>query len=202
MEAINFLLKPMLVGRPKRSPEEEANVFWAGVKIGKPDECWPWQRGHNLQGYGQFFFCGERTGTHRVAWTLANGPIPDGKCCLHYCDNPPCCNPRHLWIGTYTDNNRDTAAKGRYPKIRDNRVSLPYESVMEIRARYIWRKVTMKQLATEYGCSLTVVFKAIKGMFAYGRYALASSQQPTNQSHEKMDTDHGTDPPGQCPTNR
>jgi hypothetical protein len=50
---------------------------------------------------------------HRVAWTLANGPIPAGMHVLHTCDNPPCCNPGHLWLGTQADNMADMARKGR-----------------------------------------------------------------------------------------
>ncbi len=54
--------------------------------------------------------------THRVAWEDANGPVPDGKCVLHKCDNPPCCNPEHLFLGTREENNADRDAKGRTAK--------------------------------------------------------------------------------------
>ncbi|MGH7024521.1 MAG: HNH endonuclease signature motif containing protein [Caulobacteraceae bacterium] len=50
---------------------------------------------------------------HRLAWELANGPIPDGLLILHKCDNPVCCNPDHLFLGTAADNHADCAAKGR-----------------------------------------------------------------------------------------
>lgn len=64
-------------------------------------------------GHRQISFKGKMRQVHRVAWTIVNGPIPDGLCVLHSCDNPPCVNVDHLWLGTVQDNNRDRDAKGR-----------------------------------------------------------------------------------------
>lgn len=67
-------------------------------------------------GYGRLSRGGRGSGyerAHRVAWELANGPIPAGMWVLHRCDNPPCCNPKHLFLGTATDNVADMMAKGR-----------------------------------------------------------------------------------------
>ncbi len=77
--------------------------------------CWEWQ-GFRLRGYGMIGRGrrGEGTAlTHRVAWEEAYGPIPDGLCVLHSCDNPPCCNVEHLFLGTQTENLADMDAKGR-----------------------------------------------------------------------------------------
>jgi hypothetical protein len=92
--------------------------FWAKVDVRGPDECWEWQAHRDPRGYGTFRIGNAREETkprwaHRLAWELTNGPIPDGLCACHRCDNPPCCNPGHLFIGTRGDNNRDAAAKGR-----------------------------------------------------------------------------------------
>lgn len=91
-----------------------AERFWSHVDIGSPDECWEWQAYRDHRGYGTFgFAAGDTRWAHRVAWELTNGPIPDGMLACHRCDNPPCCNPGHLFLGSYADNNSDAKAKGR-----------------------------------------------------------------------------------------
>lgn len=80
-----------------------------GVIQGSEGECWGWRRKVNNHGYG-------RVGdlyAHRVSYEIHVGPIPAGLQVLHRCDNPPCSNPSHLFLGTVTDNMRDMWAKGR-----------------------------------------------------------------------------------------
>jgi len=78
--------------------------------------CWEWQGFRDRGGYGRIARGGHAEGslaTHRAAWEVTYGPIPDGMWVLHKCDNPPCCNPDHLFLGTAADNNADMRAKGR-----------------------------------------------------------------------------------------
>lgn len=88
--------------------------FWRKVdKSAGPEGCWPWTGSRHGFGYGFVSAGGKRRGAHRVSWELANGPIPDGLSVCHRCDNPPCVNPAHLFLGTVGDNTRDMMAKGR-----------------------------------------------------------------------------------------
>jgi hypothetical protein len=86
------------------------------VKHGE-DECWGWTAGTSEFGYGLIGEggCGGRLiGAHMVSWVIHFGLIPDGKKVLHECDNPPCTNPKHLFLGTLQDNVRDMVEKGRH----------------------------------------------------------------------------------------
>lgn len=76
-------------------------------------DCILWQKCRNRKGYGQVRRNGKTYLAHRWAWEQVNGPIPDGLCVLHHCDNPPCVNQEHLFLGTATDNNADRDQKGR-----------------------------------------------------------------------------------------
>ena len=90
--------------------------FWEKVDKRGPDDCWPWTGATRTDGYGVLGRGGRGAGleaVHRVSWTLHKGPIPKRKCVLHRCDHKPCCNPRHLWLGTKRANSADMVAKGR-----------------------------------------------------------------------------------------
>jgi hypothetical protein len=88
--------------------------FWARVDIRDPNECWEWKLSCSDNGYGAVTFQGKRYSTHRLAWILSFGD-PGELFVLHSCDNPPCCNPNHLFLGTHDDNMADSRAKGRRP---------------------------------------------------------------------------------------
>lgn len=139
--------------------EALAHRFWLKVAIGEPDDCWNWKGSLNEHGYGSFNG-GDRTRkSHRVAWELTNGEIPKGDgyhgtCVCHKCDNPQCCNPAHLFLGTTQENMDDKVAKGRSYKPRpgDN----VFKSVLspdDVRRIRKIKDQTYSQIASAYGVS-------------------------------------------------
>ncbi len=99
-----------------------------------PSGCWEFEGSRLPFGYGQISNPGGiPKRTHCLMWEIVFGPIPEGLCVLHTCDNPPCCNPAHLFLGTRTDNAADKVAKGRQAK-GETLSKLTLEQVKAIRA--------------------------------------------------------------------
>ncbi len=107
----------------KLTTSDEAR-FWAKVDKNGPTQlhmqtpCWVWTAYKNKTSYGMVGLGSEKLLAHRVAWMVANGPIPHdgsghGICVCHHCDNPSCVNPLHLFLGSHTDNMRDKDRKNR-----------------------------------------------------------------------------------------
>ena len=120
-----------------------AERFWNKVGIAGPGACWHWNATRDPCNYGRFRLEGRNEGAHRLAWVLANGPIPEGKHILHSCDHPWCVNPSHLWLGNHKENMADMASKGRRNPASGERhpdAKLSESQVVEIRhSRDSWR---------------------------------------------------------------
>jgi HNH endonuclease len=110
---------PLCVRPEHLQVQTDADRFWSKVK--KTNSCWLWIGNHYHGWYGRVRICGRSEGTHRAAWILTYGPVPDGMWVLHKCDNPLCVRPNHLFLGTSKDNVADCVAKDRqFRGKRDN----------------------------------------------------------------------------------
>lgn len=163
-----------------------AERFWEKVdKSGGPDSCWHWL-GSQPQGYGRIR--GEDrnlpqlVATH-VSWEMVNGAIPPGMVVCHRCDNPPCVNPAHLFIGTMKDNTRDMVAKTRhchgerYPhhKITDAQA----EEIRKLKAE----GVTYDALEKQFGISRAPLHRIVTGT-SWGH--AGGTIQATTQSRRRL----------------
>jgi hypothetical protein len=109
--------------------------------------CWEWTGCIDTFGYGYFRLNGKGYYIHRFVWELMRGIIPKNLCVLHHCDNPKCCNPNHLFLGTRTDNNKDMISKGRY--INGN-IKLTQQIVDSIRNLYATNNYTQQELSDKF----------------------------------------------------
>lgn len=142
--------------------------FWSKVDKRGPDECWEWQASLLKSGYAWVYVGGGRRNrimksAHIIAYELTNGPT-NGLHVLHTCDNPSCCNPKHLFLGTHQDNMDDKTEKDRQAKGENNgRAKLTEDNAIEIRQRYITGEYTQANLANMYGVSQSQIYRIVSG---------------------------------------
>ena len=146
----------------------KAPDFWSLVSTSAADGCWPWGGPKNTWGYGDVFFRGRRSNASRVAAILSHGEIPAGFVVCHVCDNPACCRPSHLFIGTQAENVADCVTKGRWVAragIEHPRPSakLTPEQVIEAREAYFVAKETQTAIARRFGVHSATISRAVRG---------------------------------------
>jgi hypothetical protein len=147
---------------PKLSIEDR---FWS--KVDQRGECWLWTGATDGLGYG---YLGNtlRMGAkkaHRVSYELHRGPIQEGLCVCHHCDNPSCVNPSHLFLGTQADNNADMVRKGRGSDKRGEanpNAKLTFEKASIIRNLYAGG-MTQQAIADKFFVSQNVVSRIVRG---------------------------------------
>jgi hypothetical protein len=127
--------------------------------------CWLWTGSTDNHGYGGINpGHGHPIKAHRVSWEIHNGPIPENLGVLHKCDNPPCVNPMHLWLGTHQENMADRDAKGRLPLTPPEKrksVKLTWNRVREIRTRHS-NGETIRLLSHEYDVTFETIRSVVR----------------------------------------
>jgi hypothetical protein len=140
-------------------------IFWEKVNIVGKEDCWNWLFSTDGSGYGHFSFFDKMYKAHQVSYKLTNGEIPIGMCVLHKCDNPLCCNPEHLWLGTQQENIEDMVQKNRNNKPKgslNGRAKLNEILVSEIRYKYKTEDILQKELAIEYNVAVVTIARIIE----------------------------------------
>lgn len=130
------------------------------------NKCWVWQASFNQSGYGIIGYSGN-TLAHRVAYTLYIGPIPEGLCVLHTCDNRLCVNPAHLFLGTNADNVSDRVQKGRTASTKGKQngwSKLSDTDILEIQELIDEGLLTLAEIGERYGVVKSTVFRIKMGV--------------------------------------
>lgn len=109
---------PHWVGKPPKPRIPLSERFWKRVTVAGEDECWLWTGSTRSFGYGTIRLGNALISSHRASWIVTHGQIPESLCVLHKCDNPPCVNPRHLFLGTRSANTKDCSEKKRHNQSR------------------------------------------------------------------------------------
>ncbi len=163
------------------SRERREAAFWARVDMsGGADACWEWTgptpERDGWRAYPSTQIHGTAMSAHRAAWAFTHGAVPQGMFVCHSCDNPPCCNPSHLWLGTPAQNSADMAAKGRARPGRKRpdcltargedavMAKLTNAQVGEMRELYATGRFTQAVLGRRFGISTMAANRAIRGL--------------------------------------
>ena len=138
------------------------------AKVSKTDSCWLWTGAIDRHGYGTFTLSDNKRLAHRVAYELFVGNIPHEMCVCHHCDNRPCVNPEHLWVGTNADNVSDKILKGRSNQPsrvgRNNgRTKLSENDVAAARFISGFARVPARDIAFQLGISQSAARQLLSG---------------------------------------
>lgn len=156
-------------GARPRTPAEDISRLMQLVVVTEYG-CWEFQGQRDAKGYGRFTVGGNKELAHRGSWALRFGD-PGDQCVLHRCDNPPCVNPHHLFLGSIAENNADMAAKGRAHKTglsgeRHHQAKLTTADVLAIRSS----QLPVRKLVGQYGISDSQI-RAIRSRRAWRHVA-------------------------------
>lgn len=149
--------------RQAKSAEDYLNQ-----RLDKSGVCWTWLAGVDKNGYGQCQSAKHAkelkvTRSHQLAFVVWNGKIPKGKIICHHCDNPTCCNPNHLYAGTWKNNVEDCIARGRYKN--GAKKKFDHEKIVSLHGKY-----TCEKVAEQFNCSFSLVCQIWRKHGLVGRF--------------------------------
>lgn len=147
---------------PKRKRPTAEQRLWGRVEKRGPDDCWEWQGNRDSRGYGRFRLEGKSIGVHRAAYILTHGPISADRVVCHRCDNPACCNPAHLFLGTTKDNVQDMIQKGRDAMVgsANSNAKLTEPDVIRIR-EMAQTGMTYQAIADHFNVTISLIGKVV-----------------------------------------
>lgn len=155
---------------PRSKAADWRTRFWHYVDETVEGECWGWDGPTTRHGYGKLGMNGTEERAHRVSYRLEYGHAPDDLYVLHRCDNPPCVNPDHLYVGTAADNTADAINRGRWdPSDHDlkgethGQAKLSKDQVLDIREQHQHGSATLQELADRYGVTKSAIRKVVTG---------------------------------------
>lgn len=141
------------------------DAFWSNVAPGKSGDCWEWRGCRDKNGYGLVQYQKRQYRVHRVSYLLHYGEFSGDLLVCHECDNPPCVNPWHLFLGTNAENTADRDRKGRAARGEEsNRAKLTEADVLEIRAMAASGSRT-KEMTDRFGISYNMIGAIARGDF-------------------------------------
>ena len=154
-------------GHASRMGPSAKERFWANVV--HEGDCWVWRGGRDADGYGYLKVSGKQVRAHRFAYEMYRGAAPGPMFVCHTCDNPPCVNPSHLFLGTAIDNARDAAGKGRMARLigEANPRSLPRSVVVAVAAA----PGSQREVARRLGVAQATVSRIRAGKHSFTRSA-------------------------------
>lgn len=140
--------------------QKSVERFWS--KVEKTSSCWVWTAYKDKDGYGNLTINRLPNKSHRFSYELTYGAIPKGMCVCHTCDNPSCVNPKHLWLGTFKENNRDRENKNRGADRRGEKcptAKLGKQAILRIRSMSPY--YLQKEIAKAFGVSQSNISKVV-----------------------------------------